>query len=54
MNCPVCDGEGIYMGQLGSLRWYRCRRCGMEFNDGRDIPRLIEQEEIEEEESTDE
>lgn len=30
--CPVCDGEAHEMGVMGSLRWFRCRQCGAEFN----------------------
>jgi hypothetical protein len=31
-SCPVCGGEGNFMGQLGSLAHYRCRQCGMDFS----------------------
>ena len=30
--CPICDAVSNPMGQLGSLDWYCCRRCGMQFN----------------------
>jgi tRNA(Ile2) C34 agmatinyltransferase TiaS len=30
--CPVCPGRGVPLGQLGTLRWYRCRDCGIDFN----------------------
>ena len=30
--CPVCPGRGLPLGQLGSLRWYRCRDCGIDFH----------------------
>lgn len=30
--CPVCPGWGMPLGQLGRLRWYRCRDCGIDFN----------------------
>jgi transposase-like protein len=30
--CPVCSGQGVPLGQLGRLRWYRCRDCGIDFN----------------------
>lgn len=30
--CPICAGEGIALGQLGKLLWFRCRACGMDFN----------------------
>lgn len=31
-ECPACHGEGLHEGDLGRLRWYRCRACGMEFS----------------------
>ena len=31
-TCPVCPGRGMPLGQLGRLRWYRCRDCGIDFN----------------------
>jgi tRNA(Ile2) C34 agmatinyltransferase TiaS len=31
-TCPVCPGRGTPLGQLGRLRWYRCRDCGIDFN----------------------
>ena len=31
-TCPVCPGRGVPLGQLGRLRWYRCRDCGIDFN----------------------
>ena len=30
--CPVCGGDPVPLGQLGSLVWCRCRQCGMDFN----------------------
>lgn len=31
MNCPGCNGnEFTELGSLGSLKWYRCRRCGLD------------------------
>lgn len=30
-SCPICDGYGYSMGTLGSVTWYRCESCGMEF-----------------------
>jgi hypothetical protein len=32
MNCELCGGELVVMGQLGRLEWSRCRNCGMEFS----------------------
>ena len=31
-DCPVCDGIGALLGQLGKLSWYRCIDCGIDFN----------------------
>jgi hypothetical protein len=34
--CPVCpSGEGVLLGTLGPLAWFRCRDCGIEFNPGK-------------------
>jgi tRNA(Ile2) C34 agmatinyltransferase TiaS len=30
--CPICDGEGKYMADLGDLAWFRCEDCGMDFS----------------------
>ena len=30
MNCKMCGGEAVRMGQLGDRVWYRCRDCGWE------------------------
>ena len=32
-RCPVCDGEGAYMGSLGPSPWFRCIHCGMEYTE---------------------
>lgn len=32
ITCPLCDGVGVGMGQLGNLFWYRCQNCGTEFS----------------------
>ena len=31
-HCPVCAGDGVPLGTLGRLRWFRCRDCGMNFS----------------------
>lgn len=31
-SCPVCGGDGQLLGQLGNLTHFRCRACGMDFN----------------------
>jgi hypothetical protein len=32
--CPACGGEEpVVLGQLGRLQWYRCRDCGIDFNE---------------------
>jgi hypothetical protein len=28
-HCPFCAGDGVPLGILGHLRWFRCRDCGM-------------------------
>lgn len=30
--CPVCSGDGGYMGALGNRSWFRCQSCGLEFS----------------------
>jgi transposase-like protein len=30
--CPICNGDGVFMGGLGNLAHYRCRDCGGEFH----------------------
>lgn len=30
-RCPECGGEGVSMGFLGFLQWFRCRACGWDF-----------------------
>ena len=30
--CPLCAGDGVLLGTLGRLRWFRCRDCGMNFS----------------------
>ena len=31
-RCPMCGGEGILLGALRALRWFRCRACGIEWS----------------------
>lgn len=31
-QCPQCDGPGFFLGQLGTLEWWRCRNCGIDFS----------------------
>lgn len=31
--CPLCRGPLIVLGDLGSVRHYRCRNCGAEISD---------------------
>lgn len=26
-TCWICGGEGVLMGTIGYLEWYRCRNC---------------------------
>lgn len=30
--CPACDGTGLLLGVLGTLKYFRCRNCGAEFS----------------------
>lgn len=30
--CPACHGRGMLLGGLGSLTWFRCESCGIDFN----------------------
>jgi hypothetical protein len=30
-RCRLCGGALALLGDLGSLRWLRCRNCGMDF-----------------------
>ncbi len=30
-QCPVCESQGMSLGTLGNLEWYRCRGCGIDF-----------------------
>jgi tRNA(Ile2) C34 agmatinyltransferase TiaS len=29
-QCAACGGECYPLGTLGTLRWYRCRNCGLD------------------------
>ena len=31
--CPICSGDGIRLGKMGALIWYRCQNCGIDFHD---------------------
>jgi transposase-like protein len=31
-HCPACTGDGVPLGTLGRLRWFRCRDCGMTYS----------------------
>lgn len=31
--CPNCGGPGNFLGGLGRLNHYRCRNCGLDFNE---------------------
>lgn len=31
-SCPLCDGVGLYLGQLGLLIYFKCQQCGIEFH----------------------
>lgn len=29
-QCPECGGDCYQLGQLGAVRWLRCRQCGLD------------------------
>lgn len=31
-SCPACDGPGVHLGGLGTMAYFRCRNCGMDFS----------------------
>ena len=31
-DCPLCNGQGAFMGWLGNLKWFRCIFCGWTFS----------------------
>lgn len=45
-TCPVCEAEAFHLGTLGSLFWFRCRACGIDFSM-REVP-VLSPEEVEE------
>lgn len=34
IRCKQCGGEGMLLGRLSLLFWYRCRQCGINFSVG--------------------
>lgn len=30
LSCPLCTGDLIPMGSLGTRAWFRCRACGLD------------------------
>jgi tRNA(Ile2) C34 agmatinyltransferase TiaS len=30
--CPMCSGDGVYLGSLGTREFFRCQSCGIEFS----------------------
>ena len=30
--CPICDGDGLSLGILGTLEHFQCQQCGMFFH----------------------
>jgi len=39
--CPFCAGEGMFLGLLGRLLWFRCQNCGGEYSYPDDEPLAI-------------
>jgi hypothetical protein len=37
ISCGTCGGEGVYLGQLGRLMWFRCRACGLDFSQAEEF-----------------
>jgi DNA-directed RNA polymerase subunit RPC12/RpoP len=35
-ECPMCNGPGNHIGDLGARSYFRCRNCGMDFSHFRD------------------
>ncbi len=31
--CPTCEGPGRLLGALGNVTHYRCRDCGIDYNN---------------------
>jgi hypothetical protein len=34
VTCPACSGDGLLLGRMGEVVWYRCRACGIDFRRG--------------------
>jgi hypothetical protein len=30
--CPVCSGDGRFLGNLGNRSFFRCQSCGLDFS----------------------
>lgn len=35
--CPECGGDGVPLGTMGRLQWFRCRSCGIDYHTWNDI-----------------
>lgn len=47
-SCPMCDGPGNLLGQLGNRVHYRCRNCGADFSvQAPPLPRIDDTEDDE-------
>jgi len=46
-ECPVCGGEGQFMGALGVLAHFCCRNCGMWYNQEIDTTIFLDDEDFE-------
>jgi len=31
-HCPMCNGPGAKLGNLGWMHWFRCIDCGWDFS----------------------
>ena len=41
LKCKICNGRLLFLGQLGYLRNFTCRHCGMSFSQS---PKIVRDE----------
>jgi uncharacterized protein (DUF983 family) len=39
LPCPDCDGNIIFTGFTGMVKWFKCCKCGKEFENRRSVDR---------------
>ena len=42
-ECPMCNGEPVVLGLLGSKLWLRCRYCGTVYSKKEDEDYIMEE-----------